>query len=175
MILSGCVNEDEKKDEVKITKIEIIYQIKIEYSGSESYSVQVPVFIDEHSKVLELNDRFKTITGDVTLNINYTEKGPSLLLDSDGSFFIEINESFKDKSEFTENTAGLSMIENVKEEYWIHSTVPDQDQIKLTFIDIRIIYDNDGSVLLESRYIYEGNLEFGWSTIEGELYEHQKE
>ena len=170
-IFTGCV-EDEKKDEGSgIKGIDIFYQIEVDYTGKGPYSIQVPVFIDQDYRVLDLNGKFKTKSGEAKLSINYTDHGPSLLLESSGSFCIEINESFQDKSEFTNNTAGLSLFEVVGEEYWIHSTVQDENLIKLTLTDIRTIYDIDGTIKMDSKLVYEGNIKFGWNVIKGELTE----
>jgi hypothetical protein len=168
--------EEEKKDEKsEIKEIDIFYQIKVEYTGNGPYSVQVPVFIDENAMVLELNYKFKIIEGDVDLSINYTEHGPSLKIESSGSFCIELNESFQDKSEFTNNSAGLSLIEETIDQYWLHSTVPDEKMITLSMVDNRKLFDKDGVLLMESKFEYNGNIKYGWNVIKGNLYEYQKE
>jgi hypothetical protein len=174
LILSGCTTDDGKDDSTGDKDIEIFYQIKVEYSGSEAYSIQVPVFIDENAKILKLNDMFQTKYGTVKLSYNYTGYGPSLLIESDGSFCIEINESFKNKAEFTNDTAGLSLFGETPEEYWIYSSVSNENLIKLTFTDDREIFEEDGSILMESKLRYIGNLKPGWHVIKGELYEFQK-
>lgn len=174
IFFSGCTTDDEKDDQPGIKSIDIFYQIKVEYSGNGPYSIQVPIFIDENSKILELNDMFQTKYGNVKLSYNYTQYGPSLLIESDGSFCIEINESFGNKAEFTNNTAGLSLFGTTPEEYWIHSTVPDENKIKLTIIDDRKIFGEDDSIQRESKLQYIGNIKPGWNIITGYLYEFQK-
>ena len=174
LIFSGCTTDDEKDESTGYKNIKIFYQIKVEYSGNGPYSIQVPVFIDENSEILKLNDMFQTKYGTVKLSYNFTQYGPSLLIESDSSFCIEINESFKNKIEFTNNTAGLSLFGTTPEEYWIHSTVQDKNLIRLTFIDDREVFGEDGSIQMETKLQYIGNIKPGWNIITGYLYEFEK-
>jgi hypothetical protein len=164
--LLGCIFDNNDNDEHSgITSIEITYQIKVDYNGNNSFLIQVPLFVDENNNILKINDKFKIISGNVTMNYNQTEYGPTLMIISNKSFFIEINETYEDKKNFTPNTAELSLLKTPSNEYWVYSNVTDTQTIKLFLYERRITIRKDGVIGGESIMQYYNHINYGWNPI----------
>jgi hypothetical protein len=123
--------------------------------------LNVPIYENTEHEILNINDNFNRIFGDVNKTFKKTIHGNSLEIFGNSSFSIEINESYKNMDEVTDSYQQWSMQADNPDEYWIFTSIENNTKISLVLIEDMRAFSRGGYMRSQSYTEYRGNLDNG--------------